>query len=254
MTKCYASLLFLAVFVVAGALRAQTPALGPVRINELVADNETGPTDEEGKFEDWIELYNDSDARVDLSGYGISDDPERPQRYVFPDGVAIGPRAYLIVWADDDQDDGPLHTNFNLSKDGERLSLVDRSGATVDSVTFPQLGADLAYARQPDGTGAWKITAPTFGVSNGDPSRVREPAAFPDARLYPNPSSGGEVSVSLPRAGLELSLYDPLGRRVWQQVNASLQANVPNAELAVGLYVLTVRGEEGVRHLHFVRQ
>ncbi len=229
--------------------------LGPVRINELMSDNETGATDEEGKFEDWIELYNDSDSRVDLSGFAISDDPTRPQRYVFPDGVAIEARGYLIIWADDDQDDGPLHTNFNLSKNGESLSLVDRNGTVVDTVTFPALLPDSAYARRPDGTGPWRIAKPTFGVTNGTSVGVRNTVAFPGARLYPNPSAGSTVALALPREGLEVGLFDPLGRQVWHRAKSTTaRVDIPTAGLTAGVYVITVRGSEGTQHFTLVRQ
>ena len=43
-----------------------------VVINELMSDNVTAVADEAGEFDDWIELYNNSNAPIDISGYGLS--------------------------------------------------------------------------------------------------------------------------------------------------------------------------------------
>ncbi|MBR4724968.1 MAG: hypothetical protein IK071_04215, partial [Lachnospiraceae bacterium] len=46
------------------AQAAQDP---PVYINEICAKNTTITTGGEGKYYDWVELYNDSDTAVDLT-------------------------------------------------------------------------------------------------------------------------------------------------------------------------------------------
>ncbi|NLK41679.1 MAG: lamin tail domain-containing protein, partial [Planctomycetes bacterium] len=59
-----------------------------------MASNDSTVADDEGQWPDWIELYNGGNETVNLSGWGISDDPERPYRWVFP-SVEIGPSSYL---------------------------------------------------------------------------------------------------------------------------------------------------------------
>ena len=44
-------------------------ALYDVRITEFLADNQTGRRDEDGSYQDWIELYNASSIAVPLDGY-----------------------------------------------------------------------------------------------------------------------------------------------------------------------------------------
>ena len=41
-------------------------------INEFVATNATGLTDEEGDTSDWIELYNPGSTAVNLSGWALT--------------------------------------------------------------------------------------------------------------------------------------------------------------------------------------
>ena len=44
-------------------------------INEMLTTNTTSITDEDNSHQDWIELYNNGATSVNLSGYGLSDDP-----------------------------------------------------------------------------------------------------------------------------------------------------------------------------------
>lgn len=76
-----------------------SPLDAGVRINEVMASNLKTFADEDGQFEDWIELYNTTAATVDLDGWGLSDDPLAPFRWTFPAGTTIAPGGYLLVWA-----------------------------------------------------------------------------------------------------------------------------------------------------------
>ncbi|MCC6233988.1 MAG: CotH kinase family protein [Verrucomicrobiales bacterium] len=69
-----------------------------LRLNEIVAVNQVGLPDDRGGRPDWIELHNPTDAQVDLSGWGLSDDPSRPRRWVFQ-SAAIPPGGFLVVYA-----------------------------------------------------------------------------------------------------------------------------------------------------------
>ncbi|HMP73288.1 MAG TPA: CotH kinase family protein [Kiritimatiellia bacterium] len=69
-----------------------------VRINEFMASNGSTLSDEDGDFEDWIELFNFGDDPVDLNGFGLTDNLSNPYKWIFPE-VVIQPGQYLIVWA-----------------------------------------------------------------------------------------------------------------------------------------------------------
>ena len=70
-----------------------------VVINEVMASNGSTLADEDGDFEDWIELYNTGNSAVDLSGWGLSDNYGSPFKWTFPEGTAIEAGAHLLVWA-----------------------------------------------------------------------------------------------------------------------------------------------------------
>lgn len=127
-----------------------------ISISEFLADNVTGPQDEELNHGDWIELANRGTVTVNLNGWWLSDNANNKRKWTFP-AVTIAPGATLMVWADgkDRRIAGqPLHTNFSLSKDGEYLGLHRPDPATgtpvrVDEYTpaYPPQVTDVSCGR-----------------------------------------------------------------------------------------------------------
>ncbi|MBL4592748.1 MAG: CotH kinase family protein [Flavobacteriales bacterium] len=100
---------------------------GDVVLNELCAINNSVWTDNQGEYEDWIELYNNSSSTVSLNGYYLSDDNSNLTKWMFPD-TSIAPNSYMIIWADNDTLDAGLHAGFKLSAAGEAIFLSDSLG------------------------------------------------------------------------------------------------------------------------------
>ena len=74
-----------------------------VYINEFMASNATTVADSYGNYSDWIELYNSTDAEVDISGFGISDNIAQPKKYVLPEGTVIAAKSYLLIFCSGNQ-------------------------------------------------------------------------------------------------------------------------------------------------------
>ena len=124
------------------------PAAAQVRINEAVASNVGGVKDEDDKTSDWIELYNPGPGAVDLAGYGLSDDPDEPFKWVFPADVLVPANGYRTIFASgNDRLGAPLHTNFKLSAAGETLVLSDPSGVEIDRLDTGRLYVDFSIGR-----------------------------------------------------------------------------------------------------------
>ncbi|MDP3441674.1 MAG: hypothetical protein Q8T08_02335, partial [Ignavibacteria bacterium] len=49
-----------------------------------MADNKTAVTDQDGQYDDWIELFNNSSAAINLNGYYLSDNASDPTKWMFP--------------------------------------------------------------------------------------------------------------------------------------------------------------------------
>ncbi len=74
-------------------------AAATVRINEFMASNGATLADEDGNYEDWIELRNFGDAPVSLEGWGMSDNAGDPFKWVFPKDTIVEAGGYFLVWA-----------------------------------------------------------------------------------------------------------------------------------------------------------
>lgn len=150
------------------------PAGSPdgVYINELCAKNLTGLTDADGAAEDWVELINLSSTDVDLGDWGLSDDPDDPFKWIFPEGTTLsaGANNILLIFADGESGldaQSNLHAAFRLSRGGETLVLTAPDGTTVDELSYGGQEYDLSYGRLGgDVTRVGVLTAPTPGRPN----------------------------------------------------------------------------------------
>lgn len=139
-----------------------------VVINEFLAQNNTGIQDPFGQREDWIELYNPTTASMDLSGFYLTDNFQQPAKWALPAGTVLPPDGRLLIWADDQTNQGPYHANFKLSASGEEVFLFMPDGLTVvDGIVFGPQMADVSMGRLPDGHGPWMtFLEPTPGQPN----------------------------------------------------------------------------------------
>ncbi len=141
-------------------------------INEIMADNESTIEDpqEPGSFEDWVEIYNGEDYKVDLSGMQLTDDPAIPTLWEIPQGVTIPGNGYALFWLDKDPEEGVYHADFKLSSSGEAVGLYDtdeHGNQLIDLVEFGTQTTDASYGRNGDGASQWRMTAnPTPGQPN----------------------------------------------------------------------------------------
>ena len=146
--------------------------ISKIIINEICAKNKSNLKDKSGDYPDWVELYNPTDKVVNLAGAGISDDAEKPLKWVFP-SVNIQPKGYLIVFCSDKDTTSPeLHTNFKISGGNEEILLSTADGKKIDSVVVPTLDDDETYGVHTDST--LKILSATPGADNAGSKTARD--------------------------------------------------------------------------------
>lgn len=124
-------------------------------INEIMPRGDTSYLDENGKDEDWIELYNGGSTPAFLGGLFLSDDPDHLTKWQIEVAEELAPGDFITVWADDDDEEGGLHTNFLLNSDGETLvlsQLIDGQPVIIDEVTYGEIPFSASYGRLPNGT------------------------------------------------------------------------------------------------------
>ena len=157
-------------------------------INEFLSANESGLVDEDGDFEDWIEIYNAGAQSVNLLDYGLSDDEDEPFKWTFP-SLSLEPGDFLIVFASDkDRKGSELHANFKIKASGETLTLTNNQGNRLDLLPETSLEDDQSFGHQPDGSGdLFFFSEPTPGASNtsdGVPSQLEPPTFSLEPGFY----------------------------------------------------------------------
>lgn len=151
-----------------------TDPLPNLVINEFMAYNTTCCPDKDSgtdEFDDWIEIFNAGSQPVNLTGMYVSDNRFNPFKYKIPEDVAgnsiVEPGEFLIIWADNSPDQGPLHADFGLSNAGEDVGVYYIDGRKIDEYTFGAQSANVSWGRTTNGAATWKaFSTPTPGASN----------------------------------------------------------------------------------------
>ncbi|MHC4439278.1 MAG: lamin tail domain-containing protein, partial [Planctomycetota bacterium] len=133
--------LILSIFLVFSALPAETSANTTLVINELMADNTGSARDQYGDADDWIEIYNTGNSSVNIGRMYLTDNQTADAGWRVPDddpdATTIPPKGFLLIWADDETNEGTLHAGFKLGADGENIRFFAADGKTlIDEVTF----------------------------------------------------------------------------------------------------------------------
>ena len=154
----------------------QSLATGLV-LSEIMPKNASYAPDADGDYSDYIELYNGTGRAVSLSGFTLSDDEGKRDKWTFPD-ISIEAGQYLIVYASGkDRTDGELHTNFGLSSEGETILLSDAQGRLIGKAGYDLAEADVALSL--NAREEWTaLLAPTPGYSNDEAGAARVEADF----------------------------------------------------------------------------
>ncbi|MCI0513046.1 lamin tail domain-containing protein [candidate division KSB1 bacterium] len=147
-------------------------------INELLASNNSSFKDPEEDAQDgdpqddWFEIYNPNSDSIDVGGMYVTDKLSNLTMWQIPKTnpkkTRIPGYGFIIIWADKEMQQGPLHVDLKLSGSGEQIGLIAPNGTTViDSLTFGPQASDISFGRKPDGSKNWTtFTAPTPGGSN----------------------------------------------------------------------------------------
>jgi hypothetical protein len=196
-------------------------------VNEIMAVNDSTITDEDGEFDDWFEIYNAEDYPVRLEGFFISDRKDNLTKWQFPvSDTEILPDEFMVIWCDEDQEQGQTHTNFKLSGSGEFIALVAPDGVTIiDSISFPQQEPDISYGRISDGGDEWNFfDSPTPGTTNqllaiGQGHNIPQTVTIISA--YPNPfNARSSIRFEALRKGnVVIRLYNLAGQVVLSKVH-----------------------------------
>jgi hypothetical protein len=139
------------------SVAATLPEFPPLWLNEVQAENVTGPLDNAGEHDPWVELYNAGINTISLSGFYLGTNYTSATNWAFPDTASIAPGQFYVVWLDGQpgQSNGTaLHASFRLTTAGGAIALsrlVNGSPQIVDYLNYLPLPANYSYGDFPDG-------------------------------------------------------------------------------------------------------
>lgn len=144
----------------------------PIKINEVSADNDIFVSDI-FKKSDWIELYNTTDAEVDVAGMYLSDHLEEPEKWQIPtsDGsfaTKIPAHGHLVIWCDKEESGTQLHADFKLNnEDNSLVVLTAEDGSWADTLVYCRHDGYHSVGLYPDGSSQlYVMERPTIGKTN----------------------------------------------------------------------------------------
>jgi hypothetical protein len=232
--------------------------------------------------EDWVELYNDTQYPIDLSGWKFKDTLDL-HIYVFPTNIILNSGNYLVLCRDTSAFDSlfPAVTNylgnfnFGLDNKGDQVRLYNSDDMMIDSLFYDDA---TPWPLEPDGEGPtlslknprldntlaenWAASGShgTPGMINDvyikieDEGRPPQVLNFELYQNYPNPFNTGTIfrfQLALP-GEVKINIYDILGQQISEVIRQRFQAGIQQiywqapAELSSGIYFYTV--EAGSRY------
>lgn len=231
-------------------------AISGIYINEFMAANNGFYEDENGEFDDWIEIYNATANAVNVGGFFLTDSLDNPCKYQIannaPQLTTIPAGGFLLFWADRQADQGMLHLSFKLDRSGEQIGLAqicEDDTVFIDALTFGEQQQNVSLARSPDGSENWIFSNPATPLKSNpatglDAPQPGPPLVFALGQNYPNPFNA-ETVISYQLSVIsevELSVYNILGQKVATLVSARQPAGSYKVEwdascFASGVYL-----------------
>lgn len=154
-SQCLVVILFSALILFVLYLVVQSDSSEKLYITEICTKNTTTAYDDNGRYgADYIEIYNASNSKMNLNGYGISDSLKAGYEF---GNVYIEPQGTIVLWCNEELDDISLYKkdyivrdihglDFGIKED-EVIYLRDRWGRVIEKVILPsKIQEGMVYA------------------------------------------------------------------------------------------------------------
>jgi hypothetical protein len=205
-------------------------------------------------LEDAIELYNQSSRPVDLTGWGLSDDPEQPAKYQFQPGLILQPGAYHVLFEPEfNLVSSTNAVSLNAARGGELwLSEMDHAGQltgyrahvsfgpAANAISFGRHSTSIGWDFAPQSRRTFGKDAPAsineFRQSTGLPNAypMVGPVVFSEIHFRPivhgSPEEEipAEEFVELQNTGTQpVPLFDPLNPVNTWRISGGIEFRFP---------------------------
>src|SRR5437764_1971944 len=188
------------------------PTPGLVVINEILTFprsqcNCTSPNNDTfNRKNAWVEIYNPQDEPLDLYHASIDQGPNTDS-YILPFGSIIAAHGFLVIF--------PFwYPQSSAYTQISSVRLLFTPQIVIDQVSIPPLASETSYARIPDGSPNWQVTAtPTIASSNqpltgtgqtgGDTSTHNQKTKQKSTKTHSGSVSSDEASTDTSNPGVQ---------------------------------------------------
>ena len=192
-------------------LAVAMPGHAQLVINEIMQSNVECIMDDIKEFPDsWVELYNPTDAVINLKDYKIGTKLKESKAWQLPD-MSVAAKGFVIIYCDKEgKEDNRLHADFRLESGKGCVVYLFTNKEIVDSLPYvdgkPMVkmpAPDVAFGRKTDGASEWGYQlTPTPGKANtGEICKAKQILGAPVFSVPGRVVNYGQKSVSV-----ELSL------------------------------------------------
>ena len=141
-----------------------------VQLSEVMAKNNGVLADNDEEYPDWIELHNPTDQSISLKDYGLTDDPKKKGKYIFPD-ITLQPGEYFVVYASGknttDIENRIVHLPYSINSDREDIMLYDPHGRELGHIALENLQENMTCGLDDKGNTVY-FARPTPGAANAE--------------------------------------------------------------------------------------
>lgn len=224
-----------------------TPQASFLVINEVMPLNNSALQDASGGFPDWVELMNTGESAMNISDYYLTDRIDWPNRWELPN-VTLDPGQHLVLFCDNDPEEGPLHAPFHLDAEEGDLwitTLDTDAWRLVDYASWTDASPNASWGRTTDGSESWMWffpfteTPPTPNSSNGSSGNNISDSLQDQHAWHPiNPCPAGQP-LRLPCIS-QWQLFEGNGKLI----GSNTSGQIPGALLQTGAYLLRIDAEK----------
>ena len=112
---------------------------------------------------DFIELYNATNAAINIGGYKVFDSGGVAVAYIIPAGTSIASKGFYLI----ETGSGSPQGQFGISGSGENITLTTAADVVVDVLLQANWPGTPLVARKLDGAAKWVVpAAETKGTTN----------------------------------------------------------------------------------------
>ena len=203
-------------------LAVAMPGHAQLVINEIMQSNVECIMDDIKEFPDsWVELYNPTDADINLKDYKIGTKLKESKAWQLPDKT-VAAKGFVIIYCDKEgKEDNRLHADFRLESGKDGNLYLFKGSEVVDKLeAMAKMPApDVAYGRKTDGADEWgyQLTATPGKANCGEICNAKHILGAP---VF---SQNGRVVVGSSTIKVELSLPEeaPEGAVIRYTTNGS---------------------------------